>query len=396
MRNNPIGVLKLPGSDPKPAREVETGAEKISFPSHTNLSDCVLVAMNIFCKGFSTDFSMSIGFNVAIAGATGAVGAELIRLLEEREFPVRQLKLLASAKSVGKTLGFKGERIPVELLSNDSFRGIGLALFSAGAGTSKQFANRAVESGAVVIDNSSAFRMDADVPLVVPEINATDISCQRGIIANPNCTTIISLMALYPLHREFGVRRVVASSYQAVSGAGARAIDELSLQSNAHLRSEKVYPNVFPHPIAFNVLPQVDVFLESGYTKEEIKFVNESRKIMHHPTLRASITCVRVPVFRAHSIAVHAEFEKPISVQSARDVLAKFPGLELIDNPSAREYPMPLKCAGKNDCQVGRIRMDSAFDNGLAFWVCGDQLLKGAALNALQIAENLFGIKNTD
>jgi aspartate-semialdehyde dehydrogenase len=339
---------------------------------------------------------MSIGFNVAIAGATGAVGAELIRLLEEREFPVRQLKLLASAKSVGKTLGFKGERIPVELLSNDSFRGIGLALFSAGAGTSKQFANRAVESGAVVIDNSSAFRMDADVPLVVPEINATDIACQRGIIANPNCTTIISLMALYPLHREFGVRRIVASSYQAVSGAGARAIDELSLQSNAHLRSEKVDPNVFPHPIAFNVLPQVDVFLESGYTKEEMKFVNESRKIMHHPTLRASITCVRVPVFRAHSIAVHAEFEKPISVQSARDVLAKFPGLELIDNPSAREYPMPLKCAGKNGCQVGRIRMDSAFDNGLAFWVCGDQLLKGAALNALQIAENLFARKNTD
>jgi aspartate-semialdehyde dehydrogenase len=339
---------------------------------------------------------MSRGFNVAIAGATGAVGTELIRLLEEREFPVRRLKLLASAKSVGKTLGFKGEQVPVDLLSNDSFRGIDLVLFSAGAGTSKQFASRAAESGAVVIDNSSAFRMDEDVPLVIPEINSADISSQQGIIANPNCTTIIALMALYPLHRKFGARRVVASSYQAVSGAGARAINELSLQSNAHLRAENYQPEVFPHPIAFNVLPQVDVFLETGYTKEEIKFVNESRKIMHHPTLRASITCVRVPVFRAHSVAVHAEFERPVSVESARDALAGFPGLEVVDNPGAKEYPMPLKCAGKNNCQVGRIRMDSAFDNGLAFWVCGDQLLKGAALNALQIAEHLFRRQNSE
>ena len=332
---------------------------------------------------------MSTGFNVAIAGATGAVGAELIRLLEGRDFPVRQLKLLASAKSVGKSLEFKGERVDVELLSKDSFQGVDLALFSAGAGTSRQFASFAVESGAVVVDNSSAFRMDDDVPLVIPEINPADLSSQKGIIANPNCTTIITLMGLYPLHREFGVRRVVASSYQAVSGAGARAINELSLQTSAHLRGEKYEPKVFPHPIAFNVLPQVDVFSETGYTREEIKFVNESRKIMHHPVLRASITCVRVPVFRAHSVAVHAEFEQPVSVEHAHDVLAKFPGLEVIDNPGAKQYPMPLNCAGKNNCQVGRIRVDSALENGLAFWVCGDQLLKGAALNALQIAENL-------
>jgi aspartate-semialdehyde dehydrogenase len=332
---------------------------------------------------------MSTGFNVAIAGATGAVGAELIRLLEEREFPVRQLKLLASAKSVGKSLEFKGERVRVELLSENSFKGVDFALFSAGAGTSKQFASCAVACGAVVVDNSSAFRMEEEVPLVIPEINAVDISAQRGIIANPNCTTIIALMPLYPLHREFGVRRVVASSYQAVSGAGARAINELSRQAKAHLQGEKVEPEIFPYPIAFNVLPQVDIFLQTGYTKEEVKFVNESRKIMHHPTLRASITCVRVPVFRAHSVAVHAEFERPVSVESARDVLAKFPGLEVVDNAELKQYPMPLNCAGRNDCQVGRIRLDSALDNGLAFWVCGDQLLKGAALNALQIAENL-------
>ncbi|PWT80770.1 MAG: aspartate-semialdehyde dehydrogenase [Acidobacteria bacterium] len=332
---------------------------------------------------------MSTGFNVAIAGATGAVGAEFIRLLEEREFPVRQLKLLASAKSVGKSLEFKGQRIEVELLSEGSFREIDLALFSAGAGTSRQFAPHAVDSGAVVVDNSSAFRMDENVPLVIPEINFADISARHRIIANPNCTTIIALMGLYPLHRQFGVRRVVASSYQAVSGAGARAINELFLQAKAHLEGESYKPEVFPHPIAFNVLPQVDLFLETGYTKEELKFVNESRKILHYADLRASITCVRVPVFRAHSVAVHAEFDRAVSVAEAREALAKFPGLQVVDNASEKKYPMPLNCAGKNDCQIGRIRIDSAFDNGLAFWVCGDQLLKGAALNAVQIAENL-------
>jgi len=326
---------------------------------------------------------------VAIVGATGAVGAELIQLLEQREFPLRGLKLLASPKSAGKVLKFKGEELPVEPLSKDSFRSVDIALFSAGSGTSRQYAQHAVSAGAVVIDNSSAFRMEPDVPLVVPEINPADIRKHRGIIANPNCTTIIALMALYPLHNIFRVKRVIASSYQAVSGAGAKAIHELTLQSKAFFSGEVVTPEVFPYAIAFNVVPQVDVFLDNGYTKEEVKFLNESRKIMHHPTLRASITCVRVPVFRAHSIALHAEFEQPVSVERARDVLAKFQGLELVDEPSSKRYPMPLTVAGKNNCQVGRVRADSALDNGLAFWVCGDQLLKGAALNALQIAEML-------
>jgi aspartate-semialdehyde dehydrogenase len=332
---------------------------------------------------------MSTGYSVAIVGATGAVGAELIQLLEQREFPLRELKLLASAKSAGKILKFKGEDIPIEVLSQDSFRSVDIALFSAGASTSREYASHAVSAGAVVIDNSSAFRMEPDVPLVVPEINSADLQKHRGIIANPNCTTIISLMALYPLHKVFRVKRVIAASYQAVSGAGAKAIQELWDQSKLFFSGESATPEVFPHPIAFNVLPQVDVFLENGYTKEEIKFVNESRKIMHHPTLRASITCVRVPVFRAHSIALHAEFEQPVSVERARDVLAKFQGLELVDDPAAKQYPMPILVAGKNNCQVGRIRADSALDNGLALWVCGDQLLKGAALNALQIAEAL-------
>lgn len=332
---------------------------------------------------------MSTGFHVAIVGATGAVGAELIQLLEQREFPLRGLKLLASHKSAGKKLKFKGEEIAVEPLSKDSFKSVDIALFSAGAGTSREYAAPAVNAGSVVIDNSSAFRMESDVPLVVPEINPADIQKHRGIIANPNCTTIIALMALFPLHKAFRVKRVIASSYQAVSGAGAKAIHELETQSKSFFSGEPVTPSVFPHPIAFNVLPQVDVFLENGYTKEEVKFVNESRKIMHHPTLRASITCVRVPVFRAHSIAIHAEFELPVSLERARDVLAKFQGLELVDDPSTKNYPMPLLVAGRNDCQVGRVRTDSALDNGLAFWVCGDQLLKGAALNAIQIAEML-------
>ncbi len=330
---------------------------------------------------------MSTGYNVAIVGATGAVGAELLQLLEQRQFPLRGLKLLASAKSVGKVLKFKGEEIPVAAVTNEAFRGVDIALFSAGASTSREFAHRAVDAGTVVVDNSSAFRMEPDVPLIVPEINSDDVHFHKGIIANPNCTTIISLMALYPLHRAFRVRRVIAASYQAVSGAGAKAIHELSNQTKSFFSGEGSPPAVFPHKIAFNVLPQVDVFLENGYTKEEIKFVNESRKIMHHPALRASITCVRVPVFRAHSVAINAEFEENVSVQQAREVLAKFPGLELVDDPVTNLYPMPIAVAGKYNCQVGRIRVDLALDNGLAFWVCGDQILKGAALNALQIAE---------
>jgi aspartate-semialdehyde dehydrogenase len=332
---------------------------------------------------------MSKTYHLAIVGATGAVGTELIRLLEQRDFPVSSLKLFASDRSTGKTLSFRGTPIPVEALTEEAFAGIDFALFSAGTETARIFAPIAAKAGAVVIDNSSAFRMESEVPLVVPEINPQDAAKHRGIIANPNCTALIALMALYPLHKAFRVKRVIAASYQAVSGAGARAIAELEIQSRAHVSGEKVPPEVFPHPIAFNVIPQVDQFLDSGYTKEEQKFLNECRKIMHHSTLRASITCVRVPVFRAHAVAMNAEFVEPVSVDRARDVLAKAPGVELADDPAKQRYPMPLYSAGKDACEVGRIRIDTALDNGLAFWVCGDQLLKGAALNAMQIAELL-------
>ena len=333
---------------------------------------------------------MAKGLNVAIAGATGAVGAELISLLAETDIPVSGLKLLASQKSAGKRLEFRGEELVVEELTENSFAGVDLAFFSAGASTSKAFAPAAVRQGAVVVDNSSAFRMDPDVPLVIPEINPEDAAKHRGILAVPNCTTIVALMALYPLHKAFHVKRVIAASYQAVSGAGAKAIAELTGQTQAYLAGQPLERNVFPHQIAFNVLPHVDVFLDSGYTKEEEKFKNESRKIMHHPTLRTSITCVRVPVYRSHSVALNAEFAGHVSVDRARDVLAKAPGIELVDEPARFEYPTPLACSGQKNCAVGRIRLDSALDNGLAFWSCGDQLLKGAALNALQIAELVF------
>jgi aspartate-semialdehyde dehydrogenase len=333
---------------------------------------------------------MGKDFNMAIVGATGAVGTEFLQLLGRRDFPIRQLKLLASPKSAGKRLVFQGREGIVQALTRDSFEGVDFAFFSAGASTSKEFAGAAVKAGAIVIDNSSAFRMEPDVPLVIPEINPEDAWRHHGVVAVPNCTTIVALMALFPLHRTFKVRRVIAASYQAVSGAGAKAIAELSSQVQASLAQATVKHEVFPHPIAFNVLPQVDTFLENGYTKEEVKFLNESRKILHHPTLRASITCVRVPVYRAHSVAINAEFERPISLDRARDVLAKFQGLELVDDPASGQYPMPLRCAGKETCEVGRVRIDTALENGLAFWVCGDQLLKGAALNAVQIAELLI------
>jgi aspartate-semialdehyde dehydrogenase len=245
------------------------------------------------------------------------------------------------------------------------------------------------DAGAVVIDNSSTFRMDPDVPLIIPEINPQDVKRHRGVIANPNCTTAVALMAIYPLHRTFGVRRVFAASYQAVSGSGARAIAELKEQIQAGAENRPSKPQVYPHPIAFNVLPHVDVFLESGYTKEEMKMQAEGRKIMHLPEFRASVTCVRVPVYRAHSVAVSAELERPVSVEQAREVFAKAPGLELVDEPHKNRYPIPLDVAGKDNCQVGRVRRDCALENGLAFWVSGDQLLKGAALNAVQIAELL-------
>ncbi len=330
---------------------------------------------------------MSKSLHVAIVGATGAVGIEMMMTLEKRNFPVGKLTLLASARSAGKRLPFRGDEILVEELTPRSFAGVDIALFSAGGGISREFAPHATQAGAVVVDNSSAFRMDPQVPLVVPEVNADDVRSNRGIIANPNCTTAITLMALAPLHRAFGVRRIIASSYQAVSGTGAQAIEELRAQVAAIAAGRPVEKKVYPHQIAFNVLPHVDSFLDTGYTKEEMKMQNEGRRIMHHPEFRASVTCVRVPVYRAHSVAVTAEFEKPVSVDAARAVLAKAPGLDVVDAPAQNSYPMPLDVAGRDNCQVGRLRMDCALENALAFWVVGDQLLKGAALNAVQIAE---------
>jgi aspartate-semialdehyde dehydrogenase len=332
---------------------------------------------------------MSRNLHVAIVGATGAVGVEMLKTLEKRRFPVSKLTLLASARSAGKRLPFRGADVTVRELNESAFDGVDVALFSAGGGISKQFAPFAVQSGAVVIDNSSAFRMDPLVPLVVPEINRPDIALNRGIIANPNCTTAITLMALWPLHQQFGVKRVFASSYQAVSGTGAQAIEELKQQVEAISRGEPVHNKVYPHQIAFNVLPHVDSFLEDGYTREEMKMQNEGRRIMHHEAFLASVTCVRVPVYRAHSVAVSAEFERPVSLERAREVLSGAPGLQLADDPKSNTYPLPLQWAGEEDCAVGRLRRDCAFENGLAFWVVGDQLLKGAALNAVQIAECL-------
>lgn len=332
---------------------------------------------------------MARKYHVAIVGATGAVGIELLRVMERRDFPVADLRLLASARSAGRSLMFRGHEFPVEVLGPDAFAGVELAFFSAGSERARQFGPVAQQAGAIVIDNSSAFRMEEQVPLIIPEINPEDVARHRGIIANPNCTTAVALMALYPLHRAFGLRRVFAASYQAVSGSGARAIEELRRQVEATVGGREVAAEVYPHPIAFNVLPQVDSFLENGYTREEMKMQFEGRKIMHLPELRASVTCVRVPVYRAHSVALSAEFARPVSLDAARDALAKAPGLDLVDEPNASRYPMPLEAAGKDNCQAGRLRLDCALENGLSLWVSGDQLLKGAALNAVQIAELL-------
>jgi aspartate-semialdehyde dehydrogenase len=346
-------------------------------------------------------------YHIAVVGATGAAGTELLRVLERRNFPVASLRAIGSARSAGKSVRFRNEPIPVEQLADRSFHKIDIAFFSAGGDVSRNYVPIACQADAIAIDKSSAFRMKPHVPLVVPEINAEDLPRHRGVIANPNCTTTVMLMALYPLHRTFRVRRVFAASYQAVSGSGARGVEELSqqirdaakdresssqpeLSAFAEATMDKPPPaTVYPHPIAFNLLPHIDSFLESGYTKEEAKMQDEARKIMHLPEFRASVTCVRVPVYRAHSVAVSAEFELPVSVEQAREVLAKAPGLELVDEPRSNRYPMPLSVAGKDNCQVGRVRADCAFENGLSFWVAGDQLLKGAALNAVQIAELL-------
>jgi len=332
------------------------------------------------------------GYVVAVAGATGAVGEVMVQVLEERKFPVRRVKPLASERSVGKILKFQGEEIKVEQLTSSAFQGVDIALFSAGASRSKEFAPAAWKSGAVVVDNSSAFRMEPDVPLVVPEINPHAIAqyTNRGIIANPNCTTIVTLMALAPLHRYSRIKRVVASSYQAVSGAGAKALEELKRQVRAWANGEPLPVEVFPYQIAFNILPHIDAFQDNGYTKEEMKLVNETRKILEDDTIRVSPTMVRVPVFTAHSVSVHVETERKISVAKARELFAAFPGLQLLDDPANRKYPMPLFAAGQDDCFVGRIREDLAVENGLNLWVVGDQLRKGAALNAVQIAEVLI------
>jgi aspartate-semialdehyde dehydrogenase len=329
------------------------------------------------------------GYHIAVVGATGAVGVELLGVLERRGFPVERLLPLSSDRSAGKIVSFRNNEIAAEELSPASFEGIDLAFFSAGGDISRRYAPIARAAGAIVIDNSSVFRMEPDVPLVIPEINGEDIQQHSGLIANPNCTTAVALMALYPLHMAFGVRRVFAASYQAVSGSGARAISELRSQVEAAAAKKMPLAEVYPHPIAFNVLPHVDSFLPSGYTKEEMKMQNEGRRIMHLPQFRASVTCVRVPVYRAHSVAVSAEFERPVSVAEAHEALAKAPGLELVDEPQKNSYPMPLYTAGKDNCEVGRVRLDCALENGLSFWVSGDQLLKGAALNAVQIAELL-------
>src|SRR3954465_2819309 len=288
--------------------------------------------------------------HLAIVGATGAVGIEMLKTLERRNFPVGKLTLLASARSTGKHLSFRGTESPVRELTKNAFSGIDIALFSAGGSISKEFAPIAAQAGCVVVDNSTAFRMDDKVPLVIPEINAGDVKLHKGIIANPNCTTAITLMALYPLHQAFNVKRIFASSYQAVSGTGAKAIEELRRQVDELVNGKQATHEVYPHQIAFNVLPHVDSFLSDGYTKEEMKMQNEGRKIMHHPSFRASVTCVRVPVYRAHSVAVSAEFQKPITPETARAVLSKAPGLDIIDDPANKRYPQPLDVAERYDC----------------------------------------------
>lgn len=330
-----------------------------------------------------------MSYKIGIVGATGAVGQELISLLLDRQFPVSELRLFASARSAGKELKAGDKTLVVEEAKAEVFEGLDFAIFSASSGLSRTLAPEAAARGCVVIDNSSAFRMDPKVPLVIPEINPDAAVAHAGIIANPNCSTAVALMGLAPLHRAFGLKRFVASTYQAVSGTGAAAMVELEDQIQAYVKGERIHHEVYPHQIAFNLLPHVDKFLESGYTAEEMKMENEGRKILDLPELRVSCTCVRVPVFRAHSVSIDAEFERPVSIEAAREAIAAFPGAVLEDEPTDNRYPMPLEYAGKVDCGVGRLRLDTVFDNGLALWVSGDQLWKGAALNAIQIAELL-------
>ena len=338
---------------------------------------------------------MSNGKKVAVVGATGAVGIEMMETLEKRNFPVSDIKLLASARSVGKKFKFRGEEITVEELTKDSFKGVDIALFSAGGSISKEFAPACVDAGCVMIDNSSCFRMDADVPLVVPEVNAADVFTHKGIIANPNCTTAIMCVVVWPLHKAKGLKRMVASTYQAASGGGAKAMAELIEQTKAALAGEEVKVEHMAQRLAFNLFPHIDVFQDNGYTKEEMKMVNETRKIMHLPEVAISCTCVRVPVLRAHSESLNLEFENEITPEEARAILTAAPGVEVCDDPANKIYPMPLDATTKYDVLAGRIRQDvSRTDKrGLDIFISGDQLLKGAALNAVQIAEVLVNGK---
>ena len=329
---------------------------------------------------------------VAVAGATGVVGREMLRVLEDRNFPVKSIKLLASERSRGKTLKYRGEDLPVEVLSDDSFNGVDIALFSAGGGTSKRFAPSAAKAGCVVVDNSSAWRMDPEVPLVVPEVNPGDIQKHKGIIANPNCSTIQMVVVLKPLHDAARIRRVVVATYQAVSGAGSAALAELREQTRALVSGEAYAPKIFPHQIAFNVIPQIpqsDAFTANGYTSEEMKMVNETKKIMGDDTIMVTATTVRVPVHTGHSESVNVETEKKLTADQARELLRNAPGVIVQDDPAAQLYPLAVNAAGKYDTFVGRIREDVSHPSALEMWVVADNLLKGAASNAVQIAELL-------
>ena len=331
-------------------------------------------------------------YHVAVVGATGAVGNEMIRILEERQFPVGKLTLLASERSVGKELSFRGQSLPVGVLTENSFKGVEIGLFSPGGSVSEKYAPFAARAGCVVIDNTSVFRMVPEIPLVVPEVNPEAIALykNRGIIANPNCSTIQMVVALKPIHDAVRIKRVVVSTYQAVSGTGKKAIEELSLQTRALLNCQEPIIKVYPHQIAFNCLPQIDVFLDNGYTKEEMKMVNETKKIMNDPTISVTATTVRVPVFYGHSEAVNIETEKKITADEVRKLLAVAPGISVVDNPSEKVYPLAIDAAGGNDTLVGRIREDESIPNGINMWVVADNIRKGAALNAVQIAEILI------
>ncbi|HTO05335.1 MAG TPA: aspartate-semialdehyde dehydrogenase [Opitutus sp.] len=326
-------------------------------------------------------------FTVGIVGATGVVGQELLRLLQERNFPVATLRLFASARSAGKIVEWQGQKLTIEEARPGVFADVDVAFFAVDGATTRALAPDAVKAGCLVVDKSSAYRMDPAVPLVIPEINPEGLRTHHGIIANPNCSTAVTLMALWPLHVKFGLKRYFAATYQSVSGTGADAVDELEAQVQAHVKGTAMPRKVYPHQIAFNAIPQVDSFGSDGYTGEETKMMQESRRIMGLPNLKVSATCVRIPVVRAHSIAINAEFERPVSVEAAKAAIAAFSGAELVDDPAAHAYPTPLDFSRKAKCGVGRIRLDAALDNGLALWVSGDNLWKGAALNALQNAE---------